>query len=60
MTPTQIHSVICIQDSVLIVFCTASKHWQYRVINKSGKVIGESTLYYTNVAAFIAGKESIK
>ncbi|MCC5601872.1 hypothetical protein [Nostoc favosum] len=59
MTTTKIYSLICINNSILVVFYTQAHCWQFRIINDDGAVFGEQKLYYTPLAALTAGRDWI-
>ncbi|MBD2534728.1 hypothetical protein H6G97_36790 [Nostoc flagelliforme FACHB-838] len=59
MTTSKIHSVVCIQSRVLVVFYTLGKCWQFRIISPDGTVVGGYPIYYNAEAAAKAGRDSI-
>jgi hypothetical protein len=59
MTTIKIHSVVCIQSRVLVVFYTPGTCWQFRIISPDGTVVGDYPIYYSAEAAAKAGRDSI-
>ncbi|MEH1823690.1 MAG: hypothetical protein V7L31_32240 [Nostoc sp.] len=49
MTTIKIHSVVCIQSRVLVVFYTPGKCWQFRIISPDGTVVSDYPIYYSAV-----------
>lgn len=56
MVTIKFEEVIWIDGSVLVVFHTPAKCWQFRIINSTGEVFGEELIYYTALAALNAGR----
>ncbi|WP_341531972.1 hypothetical protein WKK05_40500 (plasmid) [Nostoc sp. UHCC 0302] len=59
MTTPKIHSLISINNSILVVFYTEMHCWQFRIISDNGAVFGEQKLYNTASAAQVAGRDWI-
>jgi hypothetical protein len=59
MSTTKIHTLIAIENVILLVFYTEAHCWQFRLISAGGTVFGERKIYYTPEAAEIAGREWI-
>jgi hypothetical protein len=60
MSQIKIEEVICINGNVLIVFYTAEKCWQFRIISRTGGIFGEQKLYYTAGAAMKTGLDWLR
>jgi hypothetical protein len=58
MKHVRIHSLVSIGDSLLLVYYSDARAWQFRVIS-SNAVFGERKLYYSPEAAEKAGREWI-
>jgi hypothetical protein len=57
MLDVKIDEVICtLNGSILIVFYTSRKCWQFRLISYTGGIFGEQKIYYTSDAALRAGR----
>lgn len=56
MLTTKVEEVISVDRSILAVFHTPGKCWQFRVISSTGQVFGEERVYYTADAALNAGR----
>ncbi|NJN13900.1 MAG: hypothetical protein HC815_40935 [Richelia sp. RM1_1_1] len=52
-----IHTIININNCILLVYHTNARCWQFRIISSSGSVFGERKIYYTAQAAEAAGRE---
>lgn len=55
MSQIKVDEVICINGSVLIVFYTPGKCWQFRVISPTGGIFGEQKIYYSASKAMNVG-----
>ncbi|HLO87986.1 MAG TPA: hypothetical protein VK203_23695 [Nostocaceae cyanobacterium] len=53
----KVHTLIAIQDMILLVFYTEANCWQFRIISAGGSVFGEKRIYYTPEAAEKAGRD---
>ncbi|WP_341531949.1 hypothetical protein WKK05_40350 (plasmid) [Nostoc sp. UHCC 0302] len=60
MSQIKVDEVICIKSSVLIVFYTSGKCWQFCVISRTGGIFGEQKIYYTASAALRSGLEWLR
>ncbi|RCJ37410.1 hypothetical protein A6770_40190 [Nostoc minutum NIES-26] len=60
MSQIKVDTVESINGSVLIVFYTPGKCWQFRVISRTGGVFGEQKLYYSAEAALRTGLEWLR
>ncbi len=56
MLTVKFEEVVWIDGSLLGVFYTPGKCWQFRVISSTGEVFGEERIYYTSLAALNAGR----
>lgn len=56
MPTVKIEEVVCVGGSILLVFYTPGKCWQFRVISATGEVFGERKIFYTADAAQNAGR----
>ncbi|MHC5615460.1 MAG: hypothetical protein ACYTXA_31960 [Nostoc sp.] len=56
MPTVKFEEVIWIDGSILGIFYTSGKCWQFRVISSTGQVFGEEKIYYTSLAAQNAGR----
>jgi Staphylococcal nuclease homologue len=54
MSQLKVDEVICIKGSVLIVFYTPGKCWEFRIISCTGGIFGEQKIFYTAEAALKA------
>jgi hypothetical protein len=59
MSIAKVHSLISINDLILLVFYSESDCWQFRLISAGGSVFGERKIYYSPEAAEKAGREWI-
>ncbi|MBD2248636.1 hypothetical protein [Nostoc sp. FACHB-888] len=59
MTIAKIHSVVCIQSRVLVVFYTPCRCWQFRIVSPDDTVLGDYPIYFSAEAAAKAGREWI-
>ncbi|WP_339378754.1 hypothetical protein [Calothrix sp. NIES-2100] len=58
MSDIKIDAVICARSgSILIVFYSTEKCWQFRIISHTGGIFGLEQIYYTYDAALKAGRE---
>lgn len=55
MEEIRIQSVCAINGYILLVFYTAGKCWQFRLISPDGSVFGSLKIFYTPQAAREAG-----
>ncbi|NEO33248.1 MAG: hypothetical protein F6K36_23040 [Symploca sp. SIO3C6] len=60
MASEKIHLVTQINGKTLIVFWTALRCWQFRIINADGEVFGTEDIYYLPEAAERAGRELVE
>ncbi len=60
MSQIKVDEVICIKGSILIVFYTPEKCWQFRIISRTGGIFGEQKIYYIASAAFETGLELLR
>lgn len=56
MLTIKVEEIFSIHGSILLVFYTPGKCWQFRVISATGQVFGEEKVYYTADAAQNAGR----
>jgi hypothetical protein len=56
MLTIKVEEIISVDGSILAVFHTPAKCWQFRVISSTGEVFGEQRIYYTALAALNAGR----
>lgn len=56
MLTIKVEEIIWIDGSLLGVFYTPGKCWQFKVISRNGEVFGEQKIYYTADAALNAGR----
>jgi hypothetical protein len=57
MTKATVHTVICTEGFILIVFFTETHSWQFRIISPEGGVFGECKIYQTALAAHKAARQ---
>ncbi|MEH2126752.1 MAG: hypothetical protein V7K44_20785 [Nostoc sp.] len=57
MSPVKVYTVFCMNSSVLMVFYTPGRCWQFRIISRTGGIFGEEKIYYTASAALTIGLE---
>jgi len=52
----KIDEALCTTGSILVIYYTPQKCWQFQVISATGQVFGENRIYYTALAAKNAGR----
>ncbi|RCJ24389.1 hypothetical protein A6770_28225 [Nostoc minutum NIES-26] len=60
MSQIKVDTVESINGSVLIVFYTPGKCWQFRIVSSTGGIFGETKIYYTAEAARRTGLEWLR
>ncbi len=58
MNGCRVHSLISVQDFILLVYYSDAGAWQFRVISGNA-IFGERKIYYSAEAAEKAGREWI-
>ncbi|WP_414756635.1 hypothetical protein [Anabaena sp. CCY 9910] len=60
MSQMKVDEVLCINSSILIVYYTPEKCWQFRIISRTGGIFGEQKIYYSAAAALQTGLEWVR
>jgi hypothetical protein len=59
MSSIRLHHLIFRDKLLLLVFYEPAHCYQFRLINRSGEVLGQPSIFYTAEAAERAGREAL-
>ena len=59
MSSFRVYSLIGFPKSLLLVFYTDRRAYQFRVVTDEGKILGTQEIYYTEKAAEKAGRNCL-
>ena len=60
MSQVKVYTMLCLNDSLLMVFYTPEQCWQFRIISRTGGIFGQQKIYYTAEAALTIGLEWLR
>lgn len=60
MSQVKVYTMLCLNDSLLMVFYTPGQCWQFRIISRTGGIFGQQKIYYTAGAALTIGLEWLR